>query len=90
MKEFVDFLKSNDIEPIVVINGFNLQKSGSSGTKGGTRIRRRKQNSHVIAEWAIHDKVPPNKAADVPLSTCIMLQDLFDGHGRVGCSSDLH
>ena len=69
LKEFVECLRSYHIEPIVVINGFNLQKLVSSGTIGSvSMIEERKQNSQVIAKWVIHNKlVPPNNVADTPL-----------------------
>ncbi len=58
--EFFKCLKSNHIEPIIVMTGLDLRNVGSSGMISEGRIRRREKKNEAIAEWAIHNKVPPN------------------------------
>ena len=65
--EFVGCLRSNHIEPIIVTNGLDLRNVGSSVTIAEGRILRRKQKNQVIAEWAIHNTVPPNNIDHTPL-----------------------
>ena len=65
--EFFDCLKSSHIEPIIVTNGLDLRSVDSSTTISKSRIRRRKQKNQVIAEWAIHNKMPPNNIDHTPL-----------------------
>ena len=65
--EFFDCLKSSHIEPIIVTNGLDLRSVECSTTIAKSRIRRRKQKNQVIAEWAIHNKMPPNNIDHTPL-----------------------